>query len=79
MKKLILLMILLISMSFVQTQTKFEQGFNKGYPAGYCYQLPNCISPNTPNPPAPNVNESDDSYQDGYNRGFTKGKEDKNK
>lgn len=77
MKKLLLLMILLISISFIQTQTKFEQGFDKGYSAGYCYQEENCLSPSPPSAPTPNVNESNDSYQDGYNRGFTKGKEDK--
>lgn len=53
----------------------FCDGWEKGYVRGYCYQDPNCIEPIVPLCPLPNLLE--DTYQDGYDRGFLKGKEDK--
>jgi len=52
------------------------EGWEKGYVAGYCYEVVNCIEPVVPVCPIPEIGF--DTYQDGYNRGFTKGKEDKN-
>lgn len=79
MKHLILLLLMVLMTSFTNEnfETKFEKGFNEGYESGWCYQEPNCVAPSPPSAPTPNVNESSNSYQDGYNRGFTKGKKDK--
>lgn len=56
-------------------QTRFNQGYSIGYAEGYCYQKANCISPNEPNPPNPSISENDESYTDGYNRGFSDGRQ----
>jgi len=71
MKTIIIAVFLLLAS--VQT-SKFESGFKKGYVAGYCYEVQNCIKPILPLTPLPTLLESADSYQDGYNRGFTNGK-----
>jgi hypothetical protein len=53
--------------------TPFDEGFYYGFKAGYCYQKFNCISPIPSIAPMPNINESFDSYSDGYNKGFIVG------
>jgi hypothetical protein len=59
--------------SFCQTKP-FEQGFGKGFKEGYCYnQSITCIAPLTPNCPLPRVNENENNFTDGYNRGFQTG------
>lgn len=69
--KLIILLVLLCTN--VET-SRFCQGFEDGYPDGYCYQDPFCIAPVTPVCPIPTVYESYDSYKDGYARGFVRGR-----
>ncbi len=46
-------------------------GFQSGYKAGYCYRQFGCIPPIPPICPIPRIGEN--SFQDGYNRGFTAG------
>lgn len=58
-----------------QNYTDYCNGWEKGYKEGYCYQVDNCVAPSPPVCPTPLVNQ--DSYQDGYNRGFVKGKSDR--
>ncbi|NQY28288.1 MAG: hypothetical protein HRT69_02340 [Flavobacteriaceae bacterium] len=52
--------------------TSYCDGWNAGYKAGYCYQRIGCITPYVPVCPVQRTGES--SYNDGYNRGFLKGK-----
>lgn len=49
-------------------------GYQFGFKEGYCYQT-DCIAPIPPICPLPNINESNDSYKDGYLRGFLDGRE----
>lgn len=59
------------------SQTRFVLGFNDGFKNGYCYTSNKtgyfCTPPLPPLAPLPQINESKDSYQDGYNRGFIYG------
>jgi hypothetical protein len=71
MKKLLFVALLSLPL-FLFSQTDFNKGYEKGYKEGYCYEDFGCIPPNTPIPPIPNIGY--DSYQDGYNRGFSDGK-----
>ncbi|MGC4035707.1 MAG: hypothetical protein QM764_07070 [Chitinophagaceae bacterium] len=49
----------------------FDTGFEKGFTEGFCYnQKLNCVPPITPIVPLVRVGESENSYQDGFNRGF---------
>jgi hypothetical protein len=52
-------------------------GFYKGWDAGACYQIPNCIPPVAPLCPLPTVNEQN-TYEDGYTRGFATAIENRN-
>jgi len=73
-----IMIILTFLMSFVvYSQTNYSKGWEKGYKAGYCYQDYGCTSPIPPVSPVPMAGK--DTYQDGYNRGFVRGKSDKNK
>jgi hypothetical protein len=58
-------------------QNDYSRGFQNGYKEGYCYNDFGCISPIPPITPIPLIGESNDNYQDGYNRGFKLGLEDK--
>lgn len=49
----------------------FCAGFEAGYVAGYCYGKNYCIEPLTPLCPLPRLGE--ETYMDGYNRGFLVG------
>ena len=49
----------------------FCAGYQGGFSAGACYQKFGCIQPIPPICPIPGIGE--DSYQDGYNRGFLAG------
>jgi hypothetical protein len=54
-------------------QSNFDLGFKAGFKSGYCYSTQSsytCMPPLAPLPPFPQINESRDKYQDGYNRGF---------
>jgi hypothetical protein len=56
----------------VYTEATYCEGWESGYEQGWCYEVPGCIIPVVPVCPVPKVNQ--DTYTDGYNRGFTKGK-----
>lgn len=73
MKKIKTILMLFVSLiSFAQTQ--FSNGFQEGFKKGYCYEKGfNCLSPIAPLPPIPNIGENNNSYVDGYNRGFQVG------
>lgn len=77
MKKTITFLIMTILTGLVFGQTSYDNGFQSGYKAGYCYNDFGCIAPTPPITPIPHIGESYDSYQDGYNRGFKKGQENK--
>jgi len=49
----------------------FCDGWEDGYKAGYCYRQFGCLEPLVPLCPLPRLGE--DSYKDGYNRGFLAG------
>ena len=57
------------------TASDYCDGWEKGYPAGWCYERPMCYPPMTPMCPMPDFMR--DSYQDGYNDGFVRGREDR--
>ena len=75
MKKLILLSII-SSFSFLgYSQSEFNEGYKAGYKEGYCFEKTvGCISKIPPIAPIPPVGKN--TYKDGYNIGFTKGKAD---
>lgn len=75
-KNLLLIVALLISVATF-AQSDYSRGFQNGYKEGYCYNDFGCISPIPPITPIPLIGESNDNYQDGYNRGFKRGLEDK--
>lgn len=50
-------------------EKSYCDGFSDGYKAGWCYEIPNCVTPIVPACPAKKVNEY--TYKDGYNRGFS--------
>lgn len=68
--------IVLLSSFTLSLESEFNKGYKKGYKKGYCYDIVGCFEPIPPIPPIPNINESSTSYDDGYDRGFTDGKED---
>ncbi len=76
--QLLLFIITLLSKSLV-AQSNYSSGFDEGYKNGYCYGDAFCSSPIPPITPIPLIGESDDSYQDGYNRGFSVGTKDRQK
>lgn len=56
------------------SQSKFAEGYKKGFVEGYCYDKSStCVKPIVPNTPIPKIGESLNNYKDGYNRGFTDG------
>lgn len=67
---------LLIFVAFGQS-SDYDRGFKNGYKEGYCYNDFGCIEPIPPITPIPLVGESYNNYQDGYNRGFKMGLENK--
>lgn len=87
MKKLLLLLLLLINLSLIvpekpkilstSTEKTYCDGWEKGYIQGYCYEVIGCVKPIVPICPIPKVGQT--SYDDGYNRGFLKGKKDNNR
>lgn len=75
--KKIFILFLLLNCNIVWNQTRFSTGFNAGYKVGWCYDKGiSCIPPIPPIAPIPKIGEDMNSYKDGYNRGFTMGKED---
>ncbi len=77
MKKQLTTLILLLFSIIALGQTEYGRGFKNGYSEGYCYKDYGCIAPIPPITPIPYIGESNDSYQDGYNRGFKLGLEKK--
>jgi hypothetical protein len=65
--------LLIFLILFSLGQSNYETGFASGYKAGYCYNDIGCVPPSIPVTPNPLVNESINSWQDGYNRGFGMG------
>lgn len=61
----------------VIVKTTFCMGFESGYKEGYCYDRFGCIAPIPPVCPVLEIGESQDSYKDGYNRGFKTGLQDR--
>ena len=80
MKKFALILLLFPVLS-LRAQTIYSDGFRAGYRNGYCYgtESGTCIAPIPPIPPIPSTTESPDSYQDGYNEGFSTGLTDQKK
>lgn len=73
MKKYTLFFLLILSTTTFG-QSNFSNGFNNGYKKGFCQnQGIGCIEPLPPTAPIPGTNEKENSYQDGYNRGFEAG------
>lgn len=74
MKTLILSAVLFTATSpqKVQQTNNYCNGFEDGYEAGACYQIPNCIPPLPPLCPLPTINE-ENTYQGGFERGFAEG------
>jgi FKBP-type peptidyl-prolyl cis-trans isomerase len=77
MRKYFILFFIIIAFIEVFGQDNYSRGFTSGYKEGYCYNDYGCSSPVPPTPPSLNIGESRDSYQDGYNKGFKMGLEDK--
>lgn len=71
--KLLLVIILVFFTSLSYSQTQYSEGFEYGYSQGYCYGQAPCNAPNPPLTPNPQLGESWDNYQQGYNRGFQMG------
>jgi hypothetical protein len=86
MKRLLLLFLLIATIAisntnynfntitFVETNSDYCQGWKAGYKAGYCYEKVYCLEPLTPLCPLPQIGRN--SYEDGYNDGFVKGRRD---
>jgi len=86
MKSIFILSVLIISLqTTVITNTivaqvpaiksPFSNGYEKGFKEGYCYNTKAiyCDPQVIPITPLPRINESDQYYQDGFNRGFQVG------
>lgn len=72
MKKVLVLLTLTILITFsVWAYSSFCAGYRDGYKAGYCYGKWSCLAPLTPMCPMAYIGEN--SYMDGYNRGFLVG------
>lgn len=68
------LLIVIVFTFNIYSQSNYNRGFDAGYKKGYCQdQGVGCIPPVPPISPIPRVNESSESYNDGYNRGFKMG------
>lgn len=75
---LILFILVLTSKLSYSQETNFSKGYQKGYREGYCYKDKlNCVGVIPPLTPLSDISEGRDSYQDGYNRGFIDGQNQK--
>lgn len=73
MKKAILLLSAILMMSFVALN-EFSDGFSEGYCEGYKFvKGEQTVCPVSPVAPVPTVGQN--TYKDGYNIGFSKGKD----
>ena len=73
MRKIILIVLAVATLA--TTYTDFCEGFRVGYKQGYCYGEYACLAPLVPLCPLPELGER--SFQDGYNRGFLAGLNDR--
>jgi len=78
MKKSFLLFIIFINISnLILSQSRYDNGYSAGYLKGFCYKAnyngKTCIEPIPPLAPLPKLNENNDNYTDGYNRGYVEG------
>lgn len=71
MKKLFLTLIFILLLSSHALADDFCDGWHDGYIAGYCHGDYGCLEPLVPLCPLRDLGE--DTYQDGYNRGFLAG------
>lgn len=69
-KQIATLTLLLLTFVAFGQYNDYDRGFKNGYKEGYCYNDFGCIAPIPPITPIPLIGESNDNYQDGYNRGF---------
>jgi hypothetical protein len=75
MKNLFVFILFIFPYCTIGQNSPFGRGYEKGFKEGYCYNSNSvyCNPPITPLPPLIRLNESDNSFQDGYNRGFQVG------
>lgn len=94
MKKLLLIVVLFVGLITIATPdttyvvkgvvidtesiNNYCKGFREGFADGYCYNDPFCVPPVAPICPIRHVNEQD-NYKGGYQRGFKRGLEMRNK
>ncbi len=74
--KLTTTLIFLFFPLFIFSQySNYERGYSKGWQEGYCYENKEiaCIPPTSPQPPLPTIEESSNSFKDGYLKGFQHG------
>ncbi len=83
MKLFYALFVILMFNCIAKAQTNFNIGFKEGFKNGYCYSNNQssyyCTPPLPPLPPLPQINESRNSYQDGYNQGMWYGQNQRKK
>lgn len=74
MKKIIAILVFCQTL-YMNAQTNYDRGYQRGWKEGYCqnHDGVSCLPPNPPMTPMSRINENDNSYKDGYNRGFTDG------
>ena len=71
---IVVTIVLLQANKLTAQDNEFSRGFQEGFKKGYCYNKNFlCNPPLAPMTPLPRINESDNSYTDGYNRGFQVG------
>lgn len=73
MKRILLgLALAFMGSGMASADTPFCSGYEAGYARGWCSGQYGCMAPLPPMCPMPNMGE--DGYQDGYDRGFTDGR-----
>lgn len=75
MRRLLIILLILFSLSFTTEQANFCDGWKSGYINGYCYNEYGCITPFVPICPIPSIGQDD--WQSGYNRGLIEGYNDR--
>ena len=71
MKRTFLTLIFILLLSSHAFADDFCDGWHDGYIAGWCQGQFQCMEPMVPMCPMPGIDE--ETYQDGYNRGFLAG------
>lgn len=70
---MIITLLSMLLMAYIVEDKTFCDGWKDGYINGYCYKDYDCETPNVP--VCPNSRAGEDTYSDGYNMGFEKGRE----